>query len=339
MDSWPSTERYRTMEYRPVGRSGLLVSALSLGTWYGFGDDRALGDQRDILRTAFDSGVTHFDLASNYGVPLGAAETNFGRHLRELFGSLRDELVISTKAGHWAWPGPYGAWGSRKHVLASLDRSLHRLGLDHVDVFYSHRPDPETPVEETMGALHTAVTSGRALYVGISQYDAAQTAEAARVLADLGTPLLVHQPVYSMLNRWTERGSPNLHQLLGELGVGCIAFSPLAQGLLSDRYADGVPSGSRATVDDRLAERARSAEHRRRVGELGRLARDRGQTLAQLAIAWVLRRHPGVPPVSSVLLGVSSTAQLRENLGALGNPSFSSGELVMIDQLALGVRA
>jgi len=338
MWDWPSGDRFGAMEYRPVGRSGLLVSALSLGCWYGFGDDRGLAEQRDVLRTAFDHGVTHLDLASNYGLPVGAAEVNVGRHLRELFGSLRDELVVSTKAGHWSWPGPYGEWGSRKHVRASLDRSLRRLGLDYVDIFYSHRPDPATPLEETMTALHDAVRSGKALYVGISQYDVQQTCEAARILADLGTPLLVHQPVYSLLNRWTEQGSPSLHEALQQLGVGCITFSPLAQGLLSNRYADGVPAGSRAAGDEQLAERARSEAQRRRVEELGRLAAERGQTLAQMAIAWVLRSGPSSPAVSSVLLGASSVGQLREDLGALQNTAFTPDELVRIDELALGVR-
>jgi L-glyceraldehyde 3-phosphate reductase len=327
--------RYDSMPYRRVGRSGLKLPAISLGLWQNFGDDRAFETQRAILRRAFDLGVTHFDLANNYGPPYGSAETNFGRHLREDFGPYRDELVISTKAGWDMWPGPYGDLGSRKYLLASLDQSLERMGLDYVDIFYSHRPDPETPLEETMGALHAAVVSGRALYAGISSYSPAKTIEAAAILRDLGTPLLIHQPSYSMINRWTEHGEPNLYQALEQVGAGSIAFSPLAQGMLTDRYLNGVPAGSRATLDGSLAQSHLSDENLERVRGLNGIALDRGQTLAQMAIAWVLRERTDAPGVTSALIGASSVQQLEDSLGALGNLRFTADELKRIDEFAV----
>jgi L-glyceraldehyde 3-phosphate reductase len=327
--------RYDSMPYRRVGRSGLKLPAISLGLWQNFGDDRALETQRAILRRAFDLGVTHFDLANNYGPPYGSAETNFGRHLREDFGPYRDELVISTKAGWDMWPGPYGDLGSRKYLLASLDQSLERMGLDYVDIFYSHRPDPETPLEETMGALHTAVVSGRALYAGISSYSPAKTIEAAAILRDLGTPLFIHQPSYSMINRWTEQGEPNLYQALEQVGAGSIAFSPLAQGMLTDRYLNGVPAGSRATLDGSLAQSHLSEENLERVRGLNGIALDRGQTLAQMAIAWVLRERTDAAGVTSALIGASSVRQLEDSLGALGNLDFTADELKRIDEFAV----
>jgi L-glyceraldehyde 3-phosphate reductase len=327
--------RYDSMPYRRVGRSGLKLPAISLGLWQNFGDDRAFETQRAILRRAFDLGVTHFDLANNYGPPYGSAEANFGRHLSEDFAPYRDELVISTKAGWDMWPGPYGDLGSRKYLLASLDQSLERMGLDYVDIFYSHRPDPETPLEETMGALHTAVVSGRALYAGISSYSPAKTIEAAAILRDLGTPLLIHQPSYSMINRWTERGEPNLYQALEQVGAGSIAFSPLAQGMLTDRYLNGVPAGSRATLDGSLAQSHLSEENLERVRGLNGIALDRGQTLAQMAIAWVLRERTDAPGVTSALIGASSVRQLEDSLGALGNLDFTADELKRIDEFAV----
>jgi L-glyceraldehyde 3-phosphate reductase len=327
--------RYESMPYRRVGQSGLKLPAISLGLWQNFGDDRAVETQRAILRRAFDLGVTHFDLANNYGPPYGSAETNFGRLLREDFGPYRDELVISTKAGWDMWPGPYGDLGSRKYLLASLDQSLERMGIDYVDIFYSHRPDPETPLEETMGALHTAVVSGRALYAGISSYSPAKTIEAAAILNDLGTPLFIHQPSYSMINRWTERGEPNLYQALEQVGAGSIAFSPLAQGMLTDRYLNGVPAGSRATLDGSLAQSHLSEENLERVRGLNGIALDRGQTLAQMAIAWVLRERTDAPGVTSALIGASSVRQLEDSLGALGNLDFSADELKRIDEFAV----
>jgi L-glyceraldehyde 3-phosphate reductase len=327
--------RYDSMPYRRVGQSGLKLPAISLGLWQNFGDDRAFETQRAILRRAFDLGVTHFDLANNYGPPYGSAEANFGRHLSEDFAPYRDELVISTKAGWDMWPGPYGDLGSRKYLLASLDQSLERMGLDYVDIFYSHRPDPETPLEETMGALHTAVVSGRALYAGISSYSPAKTIEAAAILHDLGTPLLIHQPSYSMINRWTERGEPNLYQALEQVGAGSIAFSPLAQGVLTDRYLNGVPAGSRATLDGSLAQSHLSEENLERVRGLNGIALDRGQTLAQMAIAWVLRERTDAPGVTSALIGASSVRQLEDSLGALGNLDFTADELKRIDEFAV----
>ena len=330
----PADGRYDSMPYRRVGRSGLLLPAVSLGLWHNFGDDRDFGTQRAILRRAFDLGVTHFDLANNYGPPAGSAETNFGRHLRDDFRPYRDELVISTKAGYDMWPGPYGNWGSRKYLLSSLDQSLERMGLDYVDIFYSHRPDPDTPLEETMGALDTAVRSGRALYAGISSYSPEKTLEAARILAELGTPLLIHQPSYSMLNRWVEQGEPNLFQALEEAGAGAIAFSPLAQGLLTSKYLGGVPEGSRAAAGKSLDPAQLSEENLERVRGLNRIAEARNQTLAQMAIAWVLRPQTGGSAVTSALVGASSVGQLEDSLAAVQNLDFSSRELADIDTFA-----
>ncbi|MFP8905852.1 L-glyceraldehyde 3-phosphate reductase [Streptomyces atacamensis] len=313
------------MPYRRVGRSGLKLPAVSLGLWHNFGDDKPLDTQRAILRRAFDLGVTHFDLANNYGPPPGAAEANFGRHLARDFRPYRDELVISTKAGYDMWPGPYGEWGSRKYLLASLDQSLSRMGLEYVDVFYSHRPDPDTPMEETMGALDTAVRQGKALYVGISNYSPEQTREAARILAGLGTPLLIHQPSYSMFNRWVEDG---LLDILDEVGAGSIAFSPLAQGLLTDRYLSGIPAGSRAAgASPFLNAEGITEETLATVRALDGIARRRGQTLAQTAIAWVLRGGR----VTSALVGASSVKQLEDNVAAVGNLDFTDDELAEIE--------
>ncbi|SEP85112.1 L-glyceraldehyde 3-phosphate reductase [Streptomyces radiopugnans] len=317
--------RYDAMPYRRVGRSGLKLPAVSLGLWHNFGDDKPLDTQRAILRRAFDLGVTHFDLANNYGPPPGAAEANFGRHLARDFRPYRDELVISTKAGYDMWPGPYGEWGSRKYLLASLDQSLSRMGLEYVDVFYSHRPDPDTPMEETMGALDTAVRQGKALYVGISNYSPEQTREAARILAGLGTPLLIHQPSYSMFNRWVEDG---LLDVLDEVGAGSIAFSPLAQGLLTDRYLSGIPAGSRAAgASPFLNAEGITEETLATVRALDGIARRRGQTLAQTAIAWVLRGGR----VTSALVGASSVKQLEDNVAAVGNLDFTDDELAEIE--------
>jgi L-glyceraldehyde 3-phosphate reductase len=314
------------MTYRRTGRSGLDLPVISLGLWHNFGDDVPFDRQRAILRRAFDLGISHFDLANNYGPPYGSAETNFGRHLRDDFRAYRDELVISTKAGWDMWPGPYGqGGGSRKYVLASLDQSLARMGLEYVDIFYSHRPDATTPLEETMGALDTAVRSGRALYAGISSYSAADTARAAEILADLGTPLLIHQPSYSMLNRWVEQ--ERLLDTLEEKGAGCIAFSPLAQGMLTDRYLDGIPEGSRASQGKSLSTDLLTEDALRHVRALNDMARDRGQSLAQMALAWALRD----PRMTSVLIGASSVAQLEQNVGALQRLDFSDDELAAID--------
>ncbi|CAH0194886.1 L-glyceraldehyde 3-phosphate reductase [Arthrobacter sp. Bi83] len=327
--------RYETMPYRRVGRSGLKLPAVSLGLWHNFGDDKRFDEQRAILRRAFDLGVNHFDLANNYGPPDGSAETNFGRHLQDDFKPYRDELVISTKAGYYMWPGPYGEWGSRKYLLSSLDQSLQRMGLDYVDIFYSHRPDPETPMEETMGALDHAVRSGKALYAGISSYTPEQTLEAARILKELGTPLLIHQPSYSMLNRWTEDGSPNLYEALEQVGAGSIAFSPLAQGMLTDRYLHGIPADSRAAKDRFLSESAITEDKLDRVRGLNRIASGRGQTLAQMAIAWILRDQQRGTPVTSALVGASSVKQLEDSLSAISNLEFSSEELTAIDEFAV----
>ena len=315
------------MPYRRCGRSGLQLPALSLGLWQNFGDDRPLESSRAILRRAFDLGVTHFDLANNYGPPYGTAERNFGRLLAEDFRPYRDELLISTKAGYDMWPGPYGEWGSRKYLRASLDQSLRRMGLDYVDIFYSHRFDPDTPLEETMGALDTAVRQGKALYVGISSYSAERTAEAAEILRGLGTPLLIHQPSYSMLNRWIEQG---LLDLLQEEGIGCIAFSPLAQGLLTDKYLHGVPESSRVRSGGYFSERLLTEENLERVRALNEIAAGRGQTLAQMALAWVLRD----PRVTSALIGVSSVEQLENNVAALERLDFDPDELREIDSYA-----
>jgi L-glyceraldehyde 3-phosphate reductase len=323
-------DRYDSMTYRRTGRSGLDLPAVSLGLWHNFGDDVPFDRQRAILRRAFDLGVTHFDLANNYGPPYGSAETNFGRHLRDDFGPYRDELVISTKAGYDMWAGPYGqGGGGRKYVLASLDQSLRRMGLEYVDVFYSHRPDPTTPLEETMGALHSAVQAGKALYVGISSYSPEDTARAAEVLADLGTPLLIHQPSYSMLNRWIE--TEGLLDTLEDVGAGCIAFSPLAQGMLTSKYLDGVPEGSRASQGKSLSTDLLTEEALGNVRALNGIAERRGQTLAQLALAWALRD----PRVTSVLVGASSVRQLEQNVGALQRLDFTDDELAAIDQHAV----
>jgi L-glyceraldehyde 3-phosphate reductase len=323
-----SHDRYSQIPYRRCGRSGLQLPEVSLGLWQNFGDDRPLGTQRDILLRAFDLGVTHFDLANNYGPPYGAAEENFGRILVSDLRRYRDELIVSTKAGYDMWPGPYGDWGSRKYLLASLDASLARMGLDYVDIFYSHRADPQTPLEETMGALATAVTSGKALYAGISSYSAERTAQAAAVLRQLGVPLLIHQPSYSMLNRWIEQG------LLGTLereGAGCIAFSPLAQGLLTGKYLSGVPAGSRASREGSLTADQLTEDNLARVRGLAGIAERRGQSLAQMALSWALRD----PRVTSVLIGASSVAQLEENLAAAGRSAFSDDELAEIDTFAV----
>jgi L-glyceraldehyde 3-phosphate reductase len=327
--------RYDTMPYRRVGRSGLKLPAISLGLWHNFGDDKRFDEQRAILRRAFDLGVNHFDLANNYGPPDGSAETNFGRHLQDDFRPYRDELVISTKAGYYMWPGPYGEWGSRKYLISSLDQSLQRMGLDYVDIFYSHRPDPETPLEETMGALDYAVRSGKALYAGISSYTPEQTLEAARILKELGTPLLIHQPSYSMLNRWTEDGSPNLYEVLDQVGAGSIAFSPLAQGMLTDRYLNGVPADSRAAKARFLSESALTEDKLERVRGLNAIAAGRGQSLAQMAIAWILRDQPKGSPVTSALVGASSVRQLEDTLAAINNLEFSGEELTAIDEFAV----
>ncbi|TQS39520.1 L-glyceraldehyde 3-phosphate reductase [Cryptosporangium phraense] len=320
--------RYEKLPYRRTGRSGLKLPAVSLGLWQNFGDENPLATQRAILRRAFDLGVTHIDLANNYGPPYGSAEINFGRIFAEDFKPYRDELVISTKAGYDMWPGPYGEWGSRKYVLASLDQSLERMGIDYVDIFYSHRFDPETPLEETMGALHTAVTSGRALYAGISSYSPERTAEAAQILRELGTPLLIHQPSYSMLNRWIE---PELLDTLGDLGVGCIAFSPLAQGLLTSRYLDGIPADSRVAREGSATSSMLTDDVLARIRSLNELASRRGQSLAQLALSWALRDER----VTSVLIGASSVAQLEDNLASTQNLEFTDDELAEIDKYAV----
>jgi L-glyceraldehyde 3-phosphate reductase len=323
----PATGRYDVTPYRRVGRSGLRLPAVSLGLWQNFGTDRPLETQREIIRRAFDLGVTHFDLANNYGPPYGSAEENFGRILATDLRGYRDELVVSTKAGWDMWPGPYGEWGSRKYLLASLDQSLRRMGLEYVDIFYSHRFDPDTPLEETLGALDAAVRQGKALYVGISSYSAERTADAARILRELGTPLLIHQPSYSLLNRWIEDG---LLEVLGTEGVGCIVFSPLAQGVLTDRYLDGIPSGSRASRPGSLSADMLSDQNLEKVRALNQIAARRGQSLAQMAIAWTLRD----PRVTSALVGASSLAQLEANLTAVDNLRFGDDELAEIDRYA-----
>jgi len=320
--------RYDSVRYRRCGRSGLELPPISLGLWQNFGANRPLQDARTVLRRAFDLGITHFDLANNYGPPYGAAEQTLGQVLASDFRPYRDELIISTKAGWGMWPGPYGDRGSRKYLLASLDQSLRRLGLEYVDIFYSHRADPDTPLEETMGALDTAVRQGKALYAGISSYSADRTARATAILQELGTPLLVHQPAYSLLNRWVEDG---LLDVLEKEGAGCIAFSPLAQGMLSERYLDGIPAGSRASEDDSFPQRFLSQTNLDRVRGLADLARARGQTLPQMAIAWVLRE----PRVTSAVVGVSSVEQLEADVAALGNLSFSAAELEAIDRFAV----
>ena len=323
----PATDRYQQMAYRRCGRSGLKLPALSLGLWQNFGGTRPLETGREIVRRAFDLGVTHFDLANNYGPPYGSAEETFGRLFATDLAQHRDELVISTKAGYDMWPGPYGDFGSRKYLLASLDQSLRRMGLEYVDIFYHHRPDPETPLEETMGALDAAVRQGKALYAGISNYRAEETREAVAILRRLGTPLLIHQPSYSILNRWIE---PDLLDVLGEEGVGCIVFSPLAQGVLTGKYLGGIPEGSRASRRGTISADALGVEKLARVRSLGEIAARRGQTLAQLALAWTLRD----PRVTSAVIGASSVAQLEENLAAQKHLDFSSDELAEIDRHA-----
>jgi L-glyceraldehyde 3-phosphate reductase len=336
-------DRYEQMSYRRCGRSGIDLPEVSLGLWHNFGTDRPLDVQRAILRRAFDLGVTHFDLANNYGgigpaevvlrngnhgPAYGTAEQNFGTIMRQDLRPYRDELIISTKAGYDMWPGPYGDRGSRKYLLASLDQSLGRMGLDYVDIFYSHRFDPDTPLEETMGALDTAVRSGRALYAGISSYSPERTAQAAAILRELGTPLLIHQPSYSLLNRWIEGG---LLDVLAREGAGCIAFSPLAQGMLTGKYANGIPDGSRASRDDSLSPDQLTPQTLGHIAALGKIAQARGQSLAQMALSWALRD----PRVTSVLIGASSVAQLEENLAAVGRDSFTDGELAEIDRDAV----
>jgi L-glyceraldehyde 3-phosphate reductase len=322
-----AADRYDRMQYRRCGRSGLQLPAISLGLWHNFGGHRPVDGPRAILRRAFDLGVTHFDLANNYGPPYGSAEETFGTVLREDLRPYRDELVISTKAGYDMWPGPYGEWGSRKYVLASLDQSLARMGLDYVDIFYSHRFDPETPLEETMGALDTAVRSGRALYAGISSYSPAKTREAHAILRDLGTPLLIHQPSYSLLNRWIE---PELLDTLGELGVGCIGFSPLAQGMLTDKYLNGIPADSRAAENSSLSPDLLTDDALEKIRALNEIAKERGQSLAQLALAWTLRD----PRMTSTLIGASSVEQLEDSLRALDKLELSDDELDEIDRHA-----
>ena len=321
-------DRYDVQPYRRCGASGLLLPAVSLGFWHNFGDDKPLEAQRAVARRAFDLGITHFDLANNYGPPFGSAEINAGRILREDFGPHRDELIISTKAGWEMWPGPYGDLGSRKYLTASLDQSLKRLGLEYVDIYYHHRPDPDTPLEETMGALAAAVRAGKALYVGVSSYSPAHTARAATMLRELGTPLLIHQPSYSMFNRWIE---PELLGVLEREGIGCVAFSALAQGLLTDRYINGVPADSRAAQGKSLDPASITGESLERVRALNEIAKGRGQTLAQMALAWVLRD----PRMTSTLVGASSVKQLEDNVAAVQRLEFSSDELAEIDRYAV----
>jgi len=324
-----ASNRYDSMVYRRCGASGLDLPALSLGLWHNFGDETPFETQRAVVRRAFDLGITHFDLANNYGPPAGSAESNFGRLLASDLKPYRDELVVSTKAGYWMWDGPYGEWGSRKYLRASLDASLTRLGLDYVDIFYSHRFDPKTPLEETMGALDTAVRSGKALYAGISSYNPADTRRAAKILADLGTPVLIHQPSYSMFNRWVE--TEGLLDAVDEVGAGVIAFSPLAQGMLTDKYLHGIPEGSRATQHSSLDPAMLSDAAIAHLRALDEIARGRGQSLAQMALAWALRD----PRVTSLVAGASSVAQLEQNVAALANLDFSADELAAIDQHAV----
>jgi L-glyceraldehyde 3-phosphate reductase len=324
----PADDRYDRMQYRRSGRSGLLLPAISLGLWHNFGGERPLEASREIVRRAFDLGVTHLDLANNYGPPYGSAEETFGQIFRTDLRPFRDELIVSTKAGYDMWPGPYGEWGSRKYLLASLDQSLGRMGLDYVDIFYSHRYDPDTPLEETMGALDSAVRAGKAIYVGISSYSATKTAEATAILRELRTPFVIHQPSYSLLNRWIE---PELLDVLGELGIGCIVFSPLAQGMLTDRYLGGIPEGSRAaTRGSALSPDLLTDEAMAKIRALNEIAARRGQSLAQMAIAWVLRDER----VTSALIGASSVAQLDDSLGALERLDFTEDELSEIDRHA-----
>jgi L-glyceraldehyde 3-phosphate reductase len=321
-------DRYDAIAYRRCGRSGLKLPAISLGLWHNFGGDRPYETQQAICRRAFDRGVTHFDLANNYGPPYGSAEENFGHILADDLRPYRDELVISTKAGYDMWPGPYGDWGSRKYLIASLDQSLRRMGLEYVDIFYSHRPDPETPLEETMGALATAVHAGKALYAGISSYSSARTREAAAILRELGAPLLIHQPSYSMFNRWLE--ADHLLDTLDEVGAGCIAFSPLAQGLLTDRYLDGIPADSRIATGGAMSADMLTESNLAKVRGLNEIAGRRGQSLAQLALVWALRD----PRMTSLVIGASSVAQLDANLDALDHPDLDGVELAEIDRFA-----
>jgi L-glyceraldehyde 3-phosphate reductase len=316
------------MPYRRCGRSGIQLPEVSLGLWHNFGDDRPIDTQRAIIRRAFDLGITHFDLANNYGPPYGSAEINFGRVMREDLRPYRDELIISTKAGYDMWPGPYGEWGSRKYLLASLDQSLQRMGLEYVDIFYSHRFDPDTPLEETLSALDTAVKSGKALYAGISSYSAQRTAEAAGIMRRMGTPILIHQPSYSMLNRWIE---DELLDVLGQEGIGCIAFSPLAQGVLTDKYLNGIPEGSRASRNDSLDPGQLTEPTLAHVRALSEIARGRGQSVAQLALSWALRDQR----MTSLVIGASSVAQLEENVAAAGRSAFTEEELTAIDRDAV----
>jgi L-glyceraldehyde 3-phosphate reductase len=324
----PADDRYDAMPYRRCGRSGLMLPPISLGLWQNFGDDRPRETQQAVIRRAFDLGITHFDLANNYGPPYGAAEVNFGRIFAEDLAPYRNEVVISTKAGYDMWPGPYGDHGSRKYLLNSLDDSLQRMGLDYVDIFYSHRFDPDTPLEETMGALDTAVRQGKALYVGISSYSAERTREAAAILRNLGTPLLIHQPSYSMLNRWIE---PDLLDALDDVGAGCIAFTALAQGLLTGKYLDGIPEGSRAASDGTLDRGMLDDVTLSRIRGLDAIARERGQSLAQLALSWALRD----PRMTSLVIGASSVKQLEENVAALDHLDFTDSELARIDEFAV----
>ncbi len=329
MDYRPDDSRYERMHYNRCGRSGLKLPAITLGLWYNFGGVDVFENARNMILSSFDMGITHFDLANNYGPPYGSAEENFGKVLRQNLAPYRDELVISTKAGYDMWPGPYGNWGSRKYLLASLDQSLQRMGLDYVDIFYSHRFDPETPLEETMGALESAVKQGKALYAGISSYSARKTAEAAKILREMGTPLLIHQPSYSMLNRWIEE---KLLDTLEEEGVGCITFSPLAQGLLTDKYLDAVPEDSRLVKPDTpLSKSMLTEQNLSNIRSLNEIAKERGQSLAQMAIAWNLRH----PQVTSVLVGASSVKQIEQNVAALENADFSEDELERIDSYAV----
>jgi L-glyceraldehyde 3-phosphate reductase len=323
----PAVDRYEHMRYRRCGSSGLQLPGVSLGLWQNFGHDRPLDTSRAIVRRAFDLGISHFDLANNYGPPYGSAEENFGRLMQQDLAPHRDELIISSKAGYDMWPGPYGEWGSRKYLLASLDQSLLRMGLDYVDIFYSHRFDPDTPLEETMGALDTAVRQGKALYVGISSYSAEKTREAHAILRELGTPLVIHQPSYSMLNRWIE---PELLDALGELGIGCIVFSPLAQGMLTDKYLNGIPPDSRASRHGSLSPDLINDQALAKIRALNEIAARRGQTLAQLALAWTLRD----PRVTSAVIGASSVEQLEANVAALDNLDFLEDELTEIDRYA-----
>ncbi len=325
----PSEKRYNSMKYNRCGRSGLKLPAVSLGLWHNFGGVDAFENSRAMIHKAFDLGITHFDLANNYGPPPGSAEENFGRILKQDMRAYRDEMVISTKAGYYMWEGPYGDWGSRKYLLSSLDQSLKRMGLEYVDIFYHHRPDPDTPLEETMGALDQAVRQGKALYVGLSNYSAEQTQKAVDILKQLGTPCLIHQPSYSMFNRWIEDG---LLEVLEKEGIGCIAFSPLAQGMLTDKYLKGIPEDSRAAKPHGyLKEREITEERLNKIRKLNQLAEERGQTLAQMALAWILRDGR----VTSVLIGASKVSQIEENAAALNNLDFTQEELKRIDVILM----